>query len=195
MPGVVAIDLDNRAASRAGAEHLRALGHRRVEVITLPLDAARIRGEVTPERIAGSAAHTSLERLAGVREVFPDARSRSAAGSTVEEGARAAREILAGSSRPTAIVAQSDLLAVGVLRVAEQLGLEVPRDLSVLGFDGARLEGATSHVLTTLVQPAVEKGRAAAAAVLAELAGEPGRAVLLHSELRIGTTTGPATAS
>jgi DNA-binding LacI/PurR family transcriptional regulator len=59
----------------------------------------------------------------------------------------------------------------------------------VLGFDGVRLEGALEQVLTTLVQPAVEKGRAAAAAVLAELAGEPGRAVLLRSELRVGATT------
>jgi DNA-binding LacI/PurR family transcriptional regulator len=195
MEDVVAIDLDNREATRRGAEHLHELGHRRVAIVTLPLDSARTRGEVTPERVTGSAAHTTLERLAGARAVFPGAPARSAAGSTVEEGSRVARELLESTPRPTAIVAQSDLLAVGVLRVAEQLGLEVPRDLSVLGFDGVRLEGATPHVLTTLVQPAVEKGRAAAAAVLAELAGQPGRAVLLHCELRVGTTTGPAPAS
>jgi DNA-binding LacI/PurR family transcriptional regulator len=195
MGDVVAIDLDNREATRRGAEHLHELGHRRVAIVTLPLDSARTRGEVTPERVTGSAAHTTLERLAGARAVFPGAPARSAAGSTVEEGSRVARELLESTPRPTAIIAQSDLLAVGVLRVAEQLGLEVPRDLSVLGFDGVRLEGATPHVLTTLVQPAVEKGRAAAAAVLAELAGQPGRAVLLHCELRVGTTTGPAPAS
>ncbi len=197
MQDVVAIDLDNRDASRRGAEHLRSLGHDRVAVVTLPLDAARTRGEVTGERLAASAAHTTLERLAGVREVLPDAVAHSASGSTVDEGARIARLLLdvPARERPTAIVAQSDLLAVGVIRAAEQLGLEIPRDVSVLGFDGVRLEGATAHVLTTLVQPAAEKGRAAAAAVLAELAGERGRAVLLRSELRIGTTTGPAPAS
>jgi DNA-binding LacI/PurR family transcriptional regulator len=193
MADVVAIDLDNRDASRRGAEHLRELGHTRVAVITLPLDSARTRGEVTPERVAASAAHTTLERLAGVREVFPGVPAHSATGSTVNEGARIGRELLERADRPTAIVAQSDLLAVGVLRVAEQLGIEVPGELSVLGFDGVRLEGATSHVLTTLVQPAIEKGRAAGAAVLAELAGERGRAVLLHSELRVGTTTASAT--
>ncbi len=193
MQDVVAIDLDNRDASRRGAEHVRSLGHRRVAVITLPLDAARTRGEVTAERLAASAAHTSLERLAGVREVLPEAPALSASGSTVDEGARIARELLdvPARERPTAIIAQSDLLAVGVIRAAEQLGLDVPGDVSVLGFDGVRLEGATAHVLTTLVQPAVEKGRAAAAAVLAELAGTGGRAVLLRSELRVGTTTGP----
>jgi DNA-binding LacI/PurR family transcriptional regulator len=196
MDDVVAIDLDNRDASRRGADHLRGLGHRRIGVVTLPLDAARTRGPVTPQRLAASAAHTTLERLAGVREVFPDATALSASGSNVDEGVRVGRELLdvPAADRPTAVVAQSDLLAVGVIRAAEQLGLEVPRDLSVLGFDGVRLEGATSHVLTTLVQPAIEKGRAAAAAVLAELAGQRGTAVQLRSELRVGTTTAaPAT--
>jgi DNA-binding LacI/PurR family transcriptional regulator len=183
MQDVVAIDLDNRDASRRGAEHLRSLGHRRIAIVTLPLDAARTSGEVTAERVTASAAHTTLERLAGVREVFPDAVAYSASGSTVDDGVRIAALLLdrPPGERPTAIVAQSDLLAVGVIRAAEQLDLDVPQDVSVLGFDG--------------VQPAVEKGRAAAAAVLAELAGERGRAVLLHSELRIGTTTGPAPAS
>jgi DNA-binding LacI/PurR family transcriptional regulator len=197
MQDVVAIDLDNRAASRRGAEHLRDLGHRRVAIVTLPLDTARSRGEVTVARIAASAAHTTLERLAGARDIFPDAAAHTATRSTVDEGARIAHDLLdlPAGERPTAIVAQSDLLAVGVIRAAELAGLDVPGDLSVLGFDGVRLEGATAHVLTTLVQPATEKGRAAAAAVLAELAGESGRAVLLHCELRIGTTTGPPTSS
>ncbi|HWM33033.1 MAG TPA: LacI family DNA-binding transcriptional regulator [Pseudolysinimonas sp.] len=189
----VAVDLDNREATRRGAELLHGLGHRRVAIITLPMDAARSRGEVTAERIAESAASTTLQRLAGARDVFPDAPAHSAGGSTIDEGARAAHGLLdaPAGDRPTAIIAQSDLLAVGVLREAERLGIVVPRDLSVLGFDGVRLEGATSHVLTTLVQPAVEKGRAAAAAALAELAGRRGRPVLLHCELRTGTTTAP----
>ena len=197
MEDVVAIDLDNRDASRRGAEHLRELGHRRVAVITLPLDAARTRGAVTPDRLAASAAHTTLERLAGVRAVFADAPAASATGSSVDEGARVGRELLdvPAGARPTAIVAQSDLLAVGVIRAAEQLGLEVPRDVSVLGFDGVRLEGAIEGVLTTLVQPAVEKGRLAAEAVLSALAERGDAPASLHSELRIGTTTGPAPAS
>ena len=191
MAGVVAIDLDNRDASRRGAEHLHGLGHRRVGIVTLPLDAAHTRGEVTAERLATATAYGTLERLAGARQVFPAAVAVSAAGSTVDEGARAGRALLdvPPRDRPTAIIAQSDLLAVGVLRVAEELGIDVPSRLSVIGFDGIRLEGATTHVLTTLVQPAVEKGRRAAEAVLTALAGGSGGAVQLRSELRIGTTT------
>lgn len=194
MAGVIAIDLDNRDASRRGAEHLRDLGHRRVGVVTLPLDGDHTRGPVTAERIATSTAFGTLERLAGAREVFPDAPAVSAAGSTIDEGRRAGRTLLE-SDRPTAIVAQSDLLAIGVLRAADELGIVVPGELSVVGFDGIRTDGMTAEVLSTLVQPAVEKGRLAAEAVLSALAGEPARPAQLHSELRIGTTTGPATAS
>jgi DNA-binding LacI/PurR family transcriptional regulator len=195
MAGVIAIDLDNRDASRRGAEHLRDLGHRRVSVVTLPLDAAHSRGPVTAERIAASTAFGTLERLAGVREVFADAPAFSAAGSTIEEGRRAATMLLKAEPRPTAIVAQSDLLAIGVLRAADDLGIAIPGALSVVGFDGIRTEGVTTEVLTTLVQPAVEKGRLAAEAVLSALAGEPARPAQLHSELRVGTTSGPAAAS
>jgi DNA-binding LacI/PurR family transcriptional regulator len=189
--GVVAIDLDNREASRRGAEHLRELGHERVSVITLPLDAGRERGRLIPGRGHDSVAHTARERLAGVREVFPDAGGMSSSGSTVAEGIAAGRVLLdvPVAERPTAIVAQSDLLAVGVIRAAEELGIRVPQQLSVLGFDGVRLDGLTEHVLTTLVQPAIDKGRAAGRAVLTALAGGAPQSVMLRCELRVGTTT------
>ena len=70
----------------------------------------------------------------------------------------------------------------------------MPQQLSVLGFDGVRLDGLTEHVLTTLVQPAIDKGRAAGRAVLTALAGGSPRAAQLRCELRIGTTTGPPAA-
>ncbi|CAN5158340.1 substrate-binding domain-containing protein [soil metagenome] len=193
MAGVIAVDLDNRAATRAGAAHLRELGHERVALVTLPLDSAHTRGPLTPDRERASTSHSANERIHGARAVFPAAGGMSAGGSTIDEGLLAGRALLdvPVATRPTAIIAQSDLLAVGVIRAAEELGLDVPGDLSVLGFDGIRLEGATTHVLTTLVQPAVEKGRAAAAAVLAGLAGRPADRVELHAELRVGSTTAP----
>ncbi|MEO5534970.1 MAG: LacI family DNA-binding transcriptional regulator [Pseudolysinimonas sp.] len=194
LEGVIAIDLDNRDASRRGAELLRDLGHRDVAVVTLALDVARIRGVLTPEREAASTSATARQRLAGLREVYPDAGGWSASGSTSGDGYAVGMELLnvPEHRRPTAIVAQSDLLALGVLRAAEELGLQVPGELSILGFDGVRLEDTAPHVLTTLVQPAVEKGEAAAAAVFAALAGEQPTPVLLTCTLRIGTTTGPA---
>ena len=64
-------------------------------------------------------------------------------------------------ARPTAVIAQSDLLAAGVIRAAEEAGLRVPEDVSVTGFDGIVVDGLAPYELTTLVQPAAEKGRAA----------------------------------
>lgn len=192
LDGVIVVDLDNRDATRRGAEHLYELGHRDVAVVTLPLDIARTAAALTPERERTSTAHTTTERLAGLRDVYPDATGVSAAGSTIADGHAAGLRLLGvpAAERPTAIVAQSDLLAAGVLRAADELGLEVPREVSILGFDGARVDEAAPHVLTTLVQPAVEKGEAAAAAVFAALAGEQPVPVLLRCALRIGTTTG-----
>jgi DNA-binding LacI/PurR family transcriptional regulator len=187
--GVLIIDIDNRAASRRGAEHLFELGHRDVATVTLALDATRTPGALSPEREAVATGNTTRQRLAGLREVYPAATGWSTSGSYLADGYAAGIELLDRPDRPTAIVAQSDLLALGVLRAAEHLAIDVPRELSILGFDGVRLDGAAPHEFTTLVQPAVEKGEAAAAAVFAALAGGRPEPVLLHCELRIGTTT------
>jgi len=92
---------------------------------------------------------------------------------------------------PTAIIAQSDLLAVGVLQVAAELGLRVPEDLSVTGFDGVRIDGLAGVDLTTMRQPAAEKGRAAGFAVTDLLAGRPAAPVHFECEFHVGDTTAP----
>jgi DNA-binding LacI/PurR family transcriptional regulator len=89
------------------------------------------------------------------------------------------------------VIAQSDLLAVGVLRAAAELGLRVPEDVSVVGFDGIRLDEAGGVELTTVVQPGVDKGRAAGRAAIGLIEGADVQRVDFTSELRIGTTTGP----
>lgn len=188
---VLLIDQDNRDATERGARHLQQLGHTKVAIITLPLDAAHHRGLVTDELLAISSSATALQRLEGARAVFPDAVAYAAAGSYVDEGRRAAREILSvpEDERPTAIIAQSDLLAVGVIRAAEELGIAIPEQLSVIGFDGVRVDGLWPYELTTLEQPAYEKGRAAGRAIVAMLRGEQAEAVAFTSVLRVGNTT------
>jgi DNA-binding LacI/PurR family transcriptional regulator len=114
-----------------------------------------------------------------------------APGNSVEEGRTAGRVLLAGPDRPTAVVAQSDLLAVGVVRAAHEAGLRVPEDLSVVGFDGIDTPWLDPLRLTTVEQPAVDKGRVAGRMVLAVLAGRRPDDVLLPVRLRIGTTTAP----
>ncbi|MFJ2503808.1 LacI family DNA-binding transcriptional regulator [Microbacterium sp. AGC62] len=187
------VTLDNAAASADIAKHVRDLGHRDVALVTLPLDSDRERAAVTPERLANATVDVTVHRLAGTREVFPDAPAISASGSLIDEGVRVGRMLLADpATRPTAVLAQSDLLAVGVIRAAEEKGLRVPEDLSVAGFDGIALDGLGDLTLTTSVQPAVEKGRAAGEQVARMLRGEPGITQHLTCRFRVGTTTGPA---
>jgi DNA-binding LacI/PurR family transcriptional regulator len=190
MDGVLDIALDNRAASRTVAQHLKDLGHPDVALVTLPLDPDRARGPLTARREAESTGFTASERIRGVREVYPEARGLVAAGSLIDEGRQAGLELLAEArTRPTAIIAQSDLLAVGVIRAAEELGLRVPEDVSVAGFDGVRLDGVAPYELTTMVQPAVDKGRAAGRAVAMLLAGGRAEAASFTCIFRRGNTT------
>jgi len=189
--GVVAIDLDNREGSRMLATVLKDAGHERVAMVTLPLDPARTRGELTAERVTASTGWTAAQRILGVHDVFAGAGGWVAAGSFIEEGTAAALELLRSPAPPTAIIAQSDLLAVGVIRAAEKLGMLVPDDLSVVGFDGVRLDGIAPLELTTRVQPAFEKGRAAGRAVLELLDGQPAPGESFTSRYFAGNTVAP----
>lgn len=188
------ITLNNREASAEISRFIFQLGHRRVATITLGLGPVRERALVTPERVAAATVPVTVDRLAGFREVYPDAPGVSAEGSLVDEGILAARMLLADEAgqvladRPTAIIAQSDLLAVGAIRAAEELGLRVPEDLSVVGFDGIAADGLGSLTLTTIAQPALAKGRAAGEQIARMLAGEQGRSVHFTCTFRAGET-------
>lgn len=185
------ITIDNREATRRGAEHLRDLGHTEVATVTLPFEPMRTRGPLTPGHESSATVDTSVERLRGARDVYPGIRAQVAATSSIEEGLEAGRALLTdAATRPTAIIAQSDLLAAGVIQAAESLGLDVPRDVSVIGFDGIRVDGL-QHDLTTLVQPSVAKGRAAGEAIVRMLSGEPASGTDFTSTLHVGDTTAP----
>lgn len=190
-PDVPQILLDNVEAQRTAAEHVRSLGHERVALVTLTKDATRPRGFIgDPSRIA---VEVTRDRLRGARQVYPDAPAYAVGASSIDEGLAAGRVLLQGE-RPTAIIAQSDLLAAGVIRAAEEAGLRVPEDLSVTGFDGITVDGLAPYALTTLVQDAIAKGRAAGEAVVAMLEGRDPASLTLTCTFRRGNTTGPVPA-
>ncbi|MDT3345299.1 LacI family DNA-binding transcriptional regulator [Microbacterium aquilitoris] len=182
--------LDNVDAQRAAAEHVRSLGHDDVALVTLSTDATRARGFIDDS--APITVEVTRDRLRGAREVFPDAPAYAVSESSIDEGLAAGRVLLAGD-RPTAIMAQSDLLAAGVIRAAEEAGLRVPEDLSVTGFDGITVDGLAPYALTTLEQDSLAKGRAAGEAVVAMLDGRGPASVTLTCTFRRGNTTGPLT--
>ena len=188
--GIPKIGLDNREAQRQAASHLKVLGHEDVAIVTLPVRAGWERGWIAADEPI--TVDVTRERLAGARDVYPHARAYAAAGSFIDEGLAAGRAIFADeAARPTAVIAQSDLLAAGVIRAAEEAGLRVPEDVSVTGFDGIVVDGLAPYELTTLVQPAADKGRAAGQAVAAMLAGEPAASIRFTCVFRMGNTTAP----
>lgn len=193
VDGLPLVDIDDRRGTAELARHLRELAHRQVAMVTMPLRLDGTRGPVDAARQAAGMYRVVRKRLAGMADVFGQAPAVETASNTVDEGALAGWALLnvPAPRRPTAVLAQSDVLAAGVLRAAAELRLRVPEDVSVAGFDGADLPWLSSVVLTTVVQPSDEKGRAAARAVVELLAGRHPRDVTLPVQLRVGTTTGP----
>jgi DNA-binding LacI/PurR family transcriptional regulator len=185
------IDLDNSGAQRMAAQHVKDLGHERVAIVALPVRSGSSAGWLTADEVI--TVDVTRDRLEGARAVFPDAAAYAAAGSFIDEGLAAGRAVLGGPAgeRPTAVLAQSDLLAAGVIRAAEEAGLRVPDDVSVTGFDGIVVDGLAPYELTTLVQPAVEKGRAAGRAVADMLEGRAAASLTLPCTFRVGNTTAP----
>jgi DNA-binding LacI/PurR family transcriptional regulator len=190
MPGVLPISLDNRVSSATAARHLKDLGHARVATVTLPLEQSHAPGRLAANWRDGATSEVSIQRLTGVEDVFGVTTGYVASTSSIEAGLEAGLDLLTDAAeRPTGIIAQSDLLAIGVIRAAEQLGLVVPDDVSVVGFDGARID--SGYDLTTMVQPAVDKGRAAGRAVVEMLAGREPEAASFTTVFHRGSTSGP----
>lgn len=194
VPDVVTVGIEDRQGVADLARHLLDLGHRRIATVTLPFAPDRRGALADQARIDAITWKIAERRLDGLADagVQPVAVYETPA-SLVECGADAARALLDAPAgrRPTAIVAQSDLLAAGVVIGARELGMRVPEDVSVGGFDGLELPWLTPDVLTTVAQPIAEKGAVVGRAVQALLAGEEPPDQVLPVSLRIGTTTGP----
>ena len=190
-PRVVHVLTDEAAAMRLPTAHVLALGHTRVAHLSMPLRPGSPTGRVGEREVASASYPDAAGRLAGFRSLAgASAPVVQAHDLTVEAGEAAARLLLDGPAerRPTAIVAQADLLAAGAVRAAEALGLRVPQDLTVTGFDGVELPWL-DHVLTTVEQPGAEKGRAMGRLVRRALAGRPVADEPFPVRLRVGTTS------
>ncbi|SKC47955.1 LacI family DNA-binding transcriptional regulator [Krasilnikoviella flava] len=194
VDGAPLVALDDRAGTAQAVRHLQDLGHTRIAEITLPLDADERSGPIDAARLAQADRTSTRHRLEGVRDEVEPVISWETPASLVEHGRDAATEILGAwvpeTERPTAIVAHSDLLAAGAVIAARELGLRVPDDVSVAGFDGIDLPWLSPDVLTSVHQPLQAKGAALGRAVLGVLAGEEPTCTTLPVELVPGTTTG-----
>jgi DNA-binding LacI/PurR family transcriptional regulator len=179
-PGVPQTIIDNVAGGRLAAGHLIGLGHRRIGFIG---DAVSARPP------AGLGFTSSADRLRGYRQALAEAglgleaRLIRRGPHDAATAAGQAAELLKAGNPPTAIFAASDTQAIGVLAAAERLGVEVPGQLSVIGFDD--IESAAFLGLSTVRQPLALSGAEGAQRLCALLRGErlPARRSELPLEL------------
>jgi LacI family repressor for deo operon, udp, cdd, tsx, nupC, and nupG len=183
IDGLVAVTIDNRRAAHEATERLIGGGHRRIALL-------------------GGMPHGRSElTIPGVREIgyrealvahgIPVEESLIRNGNfSIDGGDDATRHLLTMDDPPTAIFALSDEMAVGALRAARELGVAVPGDLCILGFDGHDFAAAIG--LSTVEQPVVEFGELAAQALLDAVNGHPWTAdrILDHHIALRDTTRG-----
>ncbi len=155
------IDSDNLKGAQVAVEHLIALGHTRIAMLTgrPDLQSAQLRED-------------------GYRRAMRAAKLRVKTGMVAEGdydaelSALAARRILTSADRPTAIFAANDVTAIATITVAGELGLRVPEDLSVVGFDNIPESALCTPALTTVEQPIQAMGRTAVQMLVKLIRGE-----------------------
>lgn len=182
-------------ATREAMAHLFSLQHRRIGLIygvrppwghagaaDLPVDAAGGLDRLLP--------YQECLRAAGL-PVDPEL--IVTCGTAVEDGYQAALQLLKLPMRPTALIALNDVLAIGALRAAADLGLRVPADLSVVGFDDIPLANYLTPRLTTSSKDMVRVGREAARLLLARIRDpeRPHQRVTIHARFIVRESTGP----
>ena len=182
---MVSVGSSNWAGARTATEHLIALGHERIAWIGGPEKSGAARDRLYGYQAALDAAGLVVDPFL-VRTARFD----------VDAGREHARELLGAAARPTAIMAADDEIAVGVLATAHELGIRVPDQLSVTGFDDTPQAAWTTPPLTTVHQHLEGMGAMAVQTILTMAdGGRPSsRHVELATSLTIRDSTGPAPA-
>src|SRR5215469_13420929 len=167
LPEIAAVGIDDRAAARKIADHVLQFGHRSIAVLSLEMMPDGFSGLVNCDRVEKCRGPVTQQRLFGYFEALKDAGIDPAKVPIYEirinDDAEASywtrRFLKRNRNRPTAIFSMSDRMAFGALRAATQLGLKVPRDLSIVGFDDIPQAAESSPYLTTVRQPSRAKGQ------------------------------------
>jgi DNA-binding LacI/PurR family transcriptional regulator len=177
-----AVLVANEEGSFRATEHLLKMGHKRLAAIAGP-----------------SHLQNALERLNGFRkalakygiEIAPEYIQET--GFDRDSGYRGGIRLLNMLPRPTAIFASNDLMALGALLAARELGLRCPKDVSIIGFDNLDLGMFTDPALSSVHQSGYQMGATAARLLLERIRGKKGRAqqIVLPTELKIRNSVAP----
>ena len=174
------VEVDDLGGAREVTRYLLDLGHRRLAVLSIdPGPDVATRGYRGP---LGRRMNGITEALATAGLTMADV-ALAEVPVTRTDGYRATKQLMAGPERPTAILALSDVLAYGAVDALTELGLDVPGDVSVTGFDDLAESAWFRPRLTTVRQPIVAKGRTAADFLISAVRGQD-----QHPHQRLGTT-------
>ena len=180
--GIASVNVDDRGGARLAAQHLVDLGHRRIGIVTLETD---------PDSLN----YPARERMLGWQDALDPLGVEPAVVATpyhpTSAAYDAARTLLDRPDRPTGVLCFSDAFALATIRAAESLGLQVPRDISVVGFDDSVLAASSRPPLTTVRQEVAGKGRAAVAAITDVIGGGHPEPVMLPTDLVVRESTAP----
>ena len=156
LDGVSCLVADSEAGAHAATQHLLGQGYRRIAMIG------------GPRQGPGSTTYGREQRYAGYRRALEEAGVALDDKLVVEGnfryagGQEAMRRLLAGRTRPDAVFAANDMMALGALSVINGAGLRVPDDIAVVGFDDIPIAALAAPALTTVSMPKSELGRGAA---------------------------------
>ena len=153
------VEVNHEAGGRVATEHLLGLGHTRIACIAGPAGISSARQRVQGYRWALEAAGVPFNERLVTSGTF-----------TAEGGHAAMRALLQLKDRPTAVFASNDLMAIGAICAAAQAGLNVPQNLSVIGFDDIALAAYSNPPLTTVSQPKQQTGELAARLLMQRIA-------------------------
>lgn len=181
------VGVDDRAGARLATEHLLELGHRRVALLRLDGRFAR-----SADRVRGWEDACAAHGIAAPPEYVVDG------GHTSDAGAAGMRKLLALDRRPTAVVASSVLSATGAVAAIRAAGLEVPGDISVVGYHDVFFAEHLATALTVVKLALHEMGQVAVTTLLDQLDGGPARHVMVTTpppELVLRASTAPPPSS
>jgi DNA-binding LacI/PurR family transcriptional regulator len=197
------VGIDDRRGAQLACAHLIELGHRRLGVLLGRLSSgAEAAGPVDAEQESTITLRIARQRVDGYRDAFraagldPGELVLWAAGGNDPDSARSATgPFLTAHPDISGLLCFSDQLAIGASQAAQRLGKRVPDDLSIVGFDDVPRAATWDPPLTTIRQPLVDKGRAAADLLLELIAGRPPRRIELPIELVVRASSAPPPAS
>ena len=176
-----AIETEEHLASYHAAKHLIGLGHKKIAYLTGPPTAPWAH-----ERFEG------YRRALREENLELDDKFVFQAGSTIEDGTKAALQLLNEGANPTAIMAVSDLVAIGCADTLLQQGVRIPEDISVVGFGNVLTAEYFRVPLTTVRQPKARMGYAAVDVMKKLIAGETPELPRLTADLVVRQSSGPA---